>query len=177
MVLHLPGFFSSKMKRRSNSSENMEEKKKEKRYTINSENDVNTTQTRAQAWRSCPLSLHEPHHIHWISEGVNSWQNHPLLGWDREFILWLRTQFVETSLNCGVWQFLSYSTMKAWSKYLLSWIHFRSAVSWRWWDFWCVFLCVLVILRKKKGQNKILGQEKALVLILEEGPYSPFKGL
>lgn len=58
-------------------------KKKEKRYTINSENDVNTKQTRAQAWRSCPLSLHEPHHIHWISEGVNSWRNHPLLGWDR----------------------------------------------------------------------------------------------
>lgn len=81
------------------------------------------------------------------------------------------------SLNCGVWQFLSNSTMKAWSKYLLSWIRFRSAVSWRCWDFWHVFLCVLVLLRIKKGRTKHFGRKKHCFSSLKRALTSLFKGL
>lgn len=92
------------------------------------------------------------------SQKVYTHRRIPPWSLDSKFILSLRTQFVEMNLNCGAWQFLLYIMMKAWSKYLLSWIHFRSAVSSRWWDFWRIFLRVQIILRKKAEQNTLAGK-------------------
>lgn len=151
------------MKRRKEKIQQQWKYGREKKDTVNSENEVYITQTawccKSRGLKTLPTVSPQTRSHTLGLRGVNSWQNPPP-GLEQ------RVYFMAEDTIC--WNKLkswsvavSYSTMKAWSKYLLSWIQFRSAVSWRWWDFWRVFLCVPVILRKKKKraeQNTLAGK-------------------